>query len=66
VTSPHYPDGPARRLFSDELIASDLKRLASLQQDDGGWVVDYLKISPAGALEWRGYATVHAIDVLRR
>ena len=27
--------------------------------------MDYAKISPAGALEWRGYATVHAIQILR-
>jgi hypothetical protein len=61
-----YPDRPARELYSDELISADLDRLASLQQDDGGWVVDYLKISPAGSLDWRGYATVRAIDILRR
>jgi hypothetical protein len=61
-----YPDRPARRLFADEVIAADLDRLAALQQDDGGWVVDYQKISPAGSLDWRGYATVRAIDVLRR
>jgi hypothetical protein len=61
-----YPDRPARDLFSDEVIATDLDRLAALQQDDGGWVVDYQKISPAGSLDWRGYATVRAIDVLRR
>jgi hypothetical protein len=61
-----YPDRPARELFADEVIAADLDRLAAEQQDDGGWVVDYLKISPAGALDWRGYATVRAIDILRR
>jgi hypothetical protein len=61
-----YPDRPARSLFSDEVISADLDRLAALQQDDGGWTVDFLEISPAGALEWRGYATVGAIDILRR
>ncbi|HEX2315801.1 MAG TPA: hypothetical protein VHJ17_18800 [Thermomonospora sp.] len=61
-----YPDRPARGLFDDAVVSADLDRLASLQQDDGGWVVDYATISPAGSLEWRGYATVHAIDVLRR
>ena len=61
-----YPDRPARTLFSDEVIAADLERLAGLQQDDGGWVVDYLKISPAGSLDWRGYVTVSAVDVMRR
>jgi hypothetical protein len=28
--------------------------------------VDYLPISPAGSMEWRGYATVGAIASLRR
>ncbi|HEY2479790.1 MAG TPA: hypothetical protein VGI17_13810 [Solirubrobacterales bacterium] len=61
-----YPDRPARALFDAEVIAADLDRLAAGQREDGGWTVDYMKISPAGALEWRGYATVKAVDVLRR
>lgn len=61
-----YPNGLARTLFADDVIAADLERLAGLQQDDGGWIVDYLKISPAGSLDWRGHETVRAIDVLRR
>ena len=61
-----YPDRPARHLYSAEVISADLDRLEAVQQDDGGWTVDYLKISPAGSLDWRGYATVHAIDILRR
>lgn len=61
-----YPDRPSRELFTAEVISADLDRLAALQQDDGGWTVDYTRISPAGALDWRGHATVQAIDVLRR
>jgi len=61
-----YPHRPARSLFKAEVISADLDRLAALQQDDGGWIVDYLKISPAGSLDWRGHATVRAVDVLRR
>lgn len=61
-----FPDRPARSLFSDEVISADLDRLAALQQDDGGWVVDYLNISPAGSLDWRGHATIRAIDILQR
>jgi hypothetical protein len=61
-----FPGTLSRSLLGDAVIAADLERLAGLQQDDGGWVVDYLKISPAGALEWRGYATVRALEVLRR
>jgi hypothetical protein len=61
-----YPDRPARELFAADVISADLERLAALQQDDGGWIVDFLAISPAGSLDWRGYATVRAIDILRR
>jgi hypothetical protein len=60
------PDRPARDLFAADVISADLERLAALQQEDGGWVVDFLAISPAGSLDWRGYATVSAIDVLNR
>jgi hypothetical protein len=61
-----YPDLPSRELFAPDVIDADLERLAAGQRDDGGWSVEYAKISPAGALEWRGAATVRAVDVLRR
>ena len=48
------------------MIAADLERLAALQQDDGGWIVDFRSSSPAGSLDWRGYATVRAIDILEQ
>jgi hypothetical protein len=60
------PDRPSRDLFAAGVIAADLDRLADLQQDDGGWVVDFVSASPAGGLEWRGYTTVFALDVLAR
>lgn len=55
----------ARELFTDEVVAAELDRLASRQQPDGGWVVDFAAASPAAALEWRGYATVSAVAVLQ-
>jgi hypothetical protein len=61
-----YPDRPARALFTDEVISADLERVVSGQQEDGGWTVDFLSISPAGSMDWRGYATVQAVDILRR
>lgn len=61
-----YPDRPARDLFGTDAISADLDRLEALQQEDGGWIVDYQRISPAGALDWRGHVTVRAIDILRR
>ncbi|MFG1702214.1 hypothetical protein ACFLIM_03385 [Nonomuraea sp. M3C6] len=60
-----YPGQPVRELFEPEVIAADLVRLAGEQQDDGGWVVDYARISPAGALDWRGAITVQAVEILR-
>jgi hypothetical protein len=57
--------GIARTLFSDEAIEEDRERLAGLQQADGGWIVDFPSASAAGALEWRGYATVRALQILR-
>src|SRR5262249_18643818 len=59
------PDGPARSLFTQDVIDADLRRLAGEQQQDGGWFVDFVSYSPAAALEWRGYATVSALSILR-
>jgi hypothetical protein len=59
------PGSPSRALFREEAVAAELERLADAQQDDGGWVVDFASYSPAGALEWRGYRTVWAVQVLR-
>jgi hypothetical protein len=59
------PGRPLRELFAADVIAADLDRLAAEQQDDGGWSVDFVSHSAAGALEWRGYATVRAVTILR-
>ncbi|MFF4617494.1 prenyltransferase/squalene oxidase repeat-containing protein [Nonomuraea jabiensis] len=62
--APH-PGRPARDLFEPDVIAADLVRLAGQQKDDGGWDVDYARISPAGALDWRGAVTVNNLALLR-
>jgi hypothetical protein len=59
------PDRPIRDLFDPQTIESDLDRLESEQHEDGGWDVDWKHWSPAGGLEWRGWATVRAIRILR-
>jgi hypothetical protein len=59
------PNRPLHDLFDSDLVAAELDRLAAGQQDDGGWTVDFQSHSAAGALEWRGYATVYALSVLR-
>jgi hypothetical protein len=58
------PDRPLRALFDPAVIAADLDRLEGEQDADGGWHVDFASASPAGALEWRGNATVNAIRTL--
>lgn len=45
--APH-PGRPVRELFSDDVIAADLARLAAQQQPDGGWLVDFASYSPEG------------------
>lgn len=62
--TPH-PDAPSRQSFTSVAITADLERLAGQQQPDGGWTITFTPCSPAAALEWRGYATVDAIAVLR-
>ena len=62
--APHA-SSPARSMFADEIIAAELDRLAARQEPDGGWTVEFSSSSPASALEWRGYATVAAVQILR-
>ena len=60
------PDDASRRLFAAGVIEADLARRAAGQQPDGGWRVDFASYSPMAGVEWRGYATVEAVGVLRR
>jgi hypothetical protein len=59
------PATPLRKYLTDDVVGADLDRLAAGQREDGGWDVDFRAYSPAAALEWRGYATVDAVGVLR-
>ncbi len=61
-----FPDRPVRAFFDPDVVERELEHLVAEQQDDGGWRVDFASYSPVAALEWRGYATVHAVAVLRR
>jgi hypothetical protein len=60
-----WPDRPVRELFAADVVVADLRRVASLQQDDGGWPLEWRSFSPAAELEWRGYLTVRAVQLLR-
>jgi hypothetical protein len=59
------PDRPIRDLLDPQAIEADLDRLEAERHDDGGWDVDWQHWSPAGGLEWRGWATVRAVRILR-
>jgi hypothetical protein len=60
-----YRDAPSRAYVTAAALANDVERLAGRQQDDGGWTVDFPAYGPAAALEWRGYATVQSVGILR-
>jgi len=59
------PGTPSQAIFPDRVVAADLDRLTGAQQPDGGWTIGFTPHCPAAALEWRGYATVGALTVLR-
>ena len=60
-----HPEHAGRRLYDDAVIERELDRLAGEQQEDGGWTVDFLAWNPVVAWEWRGVATVLALQTLR-
>lgn len=59
------PGRPLRALLDPRAVSDDLDRLEHAQLEDGGWPVDFTSYSDAATLEWRGYATVGAVAVLR-
>jgi hypothetical protein len=58
--------GVAREHLAADAVVADLERLATGQQDDGGWPPEFESYSPAAALEWRGHLTVKALSLLKR
>jgi hypothetical protein len=58
------PGSRSRRLFTAAQIDADLDRLEGDQQDDGGWMFDWLAWCPAQEVEWRGLVTLEALDRL--
>ncbi len=61
--APH-PDRPVRRLVPDDVIEDDLDRLEAAQTSDGGWAVDFVPVTAAATIEWRGFVTVQALLTL--
>jgi hypothetical protein len=58
------PGSRSRALFTAGQIEHDLDRLEQGQQEDGGWMFDWLAWSPGQTVEWRGILTVLALGVL--
>jgi hypothetical protein len=59
---------PASTLHALEVLAqieADLDALQDGQQDDGGWMFDWLGWSPGQSVEWRGIVTLRALATLR-
>jgi hypothetical protein len=59
------PGARSRDLFTDAQIEADLDALQDGQQDDGGWMFDWLGWSAGQSVEWRGIVTLRALATLR-
>ncbi len=59
------PDHPLRPLFDAATIQTNLDILIAGQQEDGGWPITWLPLSPGCELEWRGWVTLAALQTLR-
>jgi hypothetical protein len=59
------PGARSRALFTDGQIEADLDALEDGQQDDGGWMFDWLAWSAGQSVEWRGIVTLRALATLR-
>lgn len=59
------PQSLARSLFADDVVETHLDALVALQQEDGGWPINWYAWAPAPALEWRGCVTIDALITLR-
>ena len=58
------PDSYCRRIFSDETIQDHLKSLASQQEKDGGWQIQWEPPGEMARLEWRSYKTLKSMKIL--
>jgi hypothetical protein len=59
------PGSRSRGLVRDEEIEAHLDAVESEQQQDGGWMFDWLAWSPAQTTDWRGNVTIRALRWLR-
>ena len=59
------PHSRSRELVSDAEVEAHLDLVESAQQQDGGWMFDWLAWSPAQTTDWRGNVTIRALIWLR-
>jgi hypothetical protein len=59
------PGSRTRGLFTDARVEAHLDAVEAGQQDDGGWMFDWLAWSPAQTNDWRGNVTIRALIWLR-
>ncbi len=59
------PGSRSRGLVSDAAVEAHLDAVESEQQEDGGWMFDWLAWSPAQTTDWRGNVTIRALTWLR-
>jgi hypothetical protein len=59
------PGSRSRGLFSQDQIEAHLDAVEAGQQQDGGWMFDWLAWSPAQTTDWRGNITLRALTWLR-
>jgi hypothetical protein len=60
-----FPGDPGRAFLPPEAVDAALDALADRQRPDGGWDVNFAPISAAAAAEWRAWATLHSLLILR-
>lgn len=58
------PSSLARAWFSDAEVNAGLDALASRQQDDGGWPINWAVWTPATEWDGRSAMTIHALRIL--
>lgn len=60
-----FPGDPLRTILPVEAVEAALDALGERQRPDGGWDVNFDPISSAATAEWRAWATLQALLVLR-
>jgi len=55
----------SRALVSEDVVEAHLDAVAREQQEDGGWMFDWLAWSPEQTSAWRGIVTIRALTWLR-